>query len=688
MKRHILPILLTLLISMGSTRAIAYDIAVENADGITIYYNYTNEGKELEVAFLHEGNSNSLAYSNDLVIPEDVSYMNRSRKVTGIGYYAFANCSNLTTVTIPNSVTIIGDQAFAYCTRLTSISIGNNVTSIGNYAFLYCTSLTSVPIPNSVASIGAGAFYGCNSITTMNIPNNVATIEQFTFYECSGLNSVSIPNNVTSIGTMAMYGCSSLTSLSIPENVTSIGQMAFEGCSSLVNLIIPDNVFSIGLRAFYGCSSLTSVTIGKSVTSIGERAFDGADISTIVSLIARPYAIIEKSSHERPFSLNTFNNATLYVAKGTVDKHKSTTGWKDFLYIEEGDYAGTYKLTYMVDGEVFKLYDVVYGTTITPEAEPQKEGYSFLGWSEIPETMPAEDVIVEGSFAINKYILTYKVNDEEYKTYEVEYGATIIPEPAPTKEGYTFSGWREIPEAMPAHDVTVTGTFTINKYKLTYMVDDNEYKTNEVEYGTKITPESEPTKEGYTFSGWSEIPETMPAHDVTVTGSFAINKYKLIYKIDDAEYKTYEIEFDATITPETEPTKKGYTFSGWSWIPTKMPAEDVTITGSFTVNQYTITYIIGNEVYTMQTVDYGSVIIPPTTPEREGYDFAWGDYPETMPAHDITIYGTYTTGIEVIMAGEANCPIFSLEGKPLNEPQKGVNIVRMSNGQVRKVVVK
>ena len=67
--------------------------------------------------------------------------------------------------------------------------------------------------------------------------------------------------------------------------------------------------------------------------------------------------------------------------------------------------------------------------------------------------------------------MTYTVDGEEYKTYEVEYGATITPEAAPTKEGYTFSGWSEVPKTMPAKDVTVTGTFTVNKYKLTYMVD-------------------------------------------------------------------------------------------------------------------------------------------------------------------------------------------------------------------------
>ena len=70
----------------------------------------------------------------------------------------------------------------------------------------------------------------------------------------------------------------------------------------------------------------------------------------------------------------------------------------------------------------------------------------------------------------------------------------------------------------------------------------------------------------------------MPAKDVTVTGTFSVNKYKLVYKVDGQEYKSYDVEYGATITPETEPTKEGYTFSGWSDIPATMPAKDLTIT--------------------------------------------------------------------------------------------------------------
>ena len=121
-----------------------------------------------------------------------------------------------------------------------------------------------------------------------------------------------------------------------------------------------------------------------------------------------------------------------------------------------------YTLTYIVDGETYKTYTIAGGTTLTPEAAPTKEGHTFSGWSEIPETMPTKDTTITGSFTVNKYNLTYKVDGKTYKTEQVNYG-TSLNGPTPVKKGMTFSGWEGLPETMPAKDVTVTGTFSWSK---------------------------------------------------------------------------------------------------------------------------------------------------------------------------------------------------------------------------------
>ena len=222
--------------------------------------------------------------------------------------------------------------------------------------------------------------------------------------------------------------------------------------------------------------------------------------------------------------------------------------------------------------------------------------------------------------------------------------------------------------------------------RLTYKVDGEEYKTSTIVYGAELTAETEPTKEGYTFCGWSEIPEKMPSHDVEVTGSFSINSYTLTYKVDGEEYKTSTIVYGAELTAETEPAKEGYTFSGWSEIPEKMPAHDVEVTGTFSVNKYEVTFKYGEEVLSTAIVNYGEEIPLPESLDSDRYTLVeWLDVPATMPAHDITIQASFTDGVSSVgIEQQTKEPqYYDVSGRKLTRPSKGITIV---NG--KKVLVK
>ena len=146
------------------------------------------------------------------------------------------------------------------------------------------------------------------------------------------------------------------------------------------------------------------------------------------------------------------------------------------------------------------------------------------------------------------------------------------------------------------------------------------------------------------------IEMTIVADDV-VAVVFARNVYQLTYWVDGVLYRQYEVEYGASIVPERAPAKEGYTFSGWSTVPPDMPAGNVDVSGAFTVNTYKVTYMVDGAVILTDSLAYQSPIPLPTVPERSGYDFEWDDPPETMPAHDVTIVGSYTVVSAVASAG-------------------------------------
>ena len=247
----------------------------------------------------------------------EISFYSASSNPLSYAHNLYLNGDLITDLVIPGSVTSIGDYAFSGCTSLTSIEIPDSVTSVGDSAFEGCTSLTSIEIPDSVTSVGDSAFERCTSLTSIEIPDSVTSVGNSAFERCTSLTSIEIPDSVTSIGHGAFRGCTSLTSIEIPDSVTSIDGSAFQGCTTLTSLEIPDSVASIGGWTFYGCTSLTSIVIPDSVASIGEHAFSGCSSLTSID-IPNSVTSIDRSA---------FHSCTSLTSIKISDSVASIGGW-------------------------------------------------------------------------------------------------------------------------------------------------------------------------------------------------------------------------------------------------------------------------------------------------------------------------------------------------------------------------
>ena len=265
-------------------------------------FNWTVSGNSVKITGVKQNPT------GEVTIPAEIE----GHPVTDIGNSAFANCSGMTSITIPASVTSINASAFNGCSGLSEVHIsdlaawcsisfgsynanpcyysqrlflnGEEITdlvvpdgamTIKNYAFRNCTRLSSITIPASVTSIGVRAFERCSGLTSIAVSsgntvydsrNNCnAIIQTSNKALVAGCQNTIIPSGVKSIGIDAFHGRTGLTAIEIPTSVTSIGQDAFYGCSGLTSITIPDSVTSIGSGVFHGCSRLATISIPSSL---------------------------------------------------------------------------------------------------------------------------------------------------------------------------------------------------------------------------------------------------------------------------------------------------------------------------------------------------------------------------------------------------------------------------------------
>ncbi len=331
-------LLVLAIMALSSLSALAYDAKIDG-----IYYNFS--GDEAEVTYLSKqtttaGSIYSSNYYGNIVIPETLTWGEKTYCVTGITDHAFYNCAELASVTIPKTVKYIGEQAFFQCSMMTSVTLPDNLKTIGKEAFYGCSGLTSISVPKAVTSISEGAFWTCGDLSAITVDegNGVydsrngcnAIIETATNTLISGCMNTVIPDDVTAIGNYAFTNCTGLTSINFPKGLRSIGRYSFCFCEGLTSIVIPDNVTTIGNSAFRECYGLKSYVLGSGIQRIDNGAFDVNQPRNMLVRATTPSTIYRYS-----FSSFTYDRTMLYVPVGTLDDYQYASIWYWFDNIRE-----------------------------------------------------------------------------------------------------------------------------------------------------------------------------------------------------------------------------------------------------------------------------------------------------------------------------------------------------------------
>lgn len=655
--------------------------------------------------------------------------------VTTISSYAFNGCTSLNEIVIPGSITTIQNYSFSGCTGLTSVSIPSSVTYINDDAFKSCSSLAAVHISDLAAwcgiefssskanplQVAQHLYLNGEEITSLVIPNSVSTINKFSFYGLTSLTSVTIPSSVTSIKGNVFDGCTSLTEVHISDLAAWCG-ISFVGETSnplyraqhlylngeeITSLTIPSSVTSIGGYAFYGWTGLTSVTIPNSVTKVGQYAFYNCSGLT---------EVIAERQTPPTYNSNAFNGAftaTLYVPSAAVTSYSSASYWKQFAEIRPISLALEYTSVGMYIGDTQALVATVapasYASRLTWESSDTNVATVgsdgtvtavSAGTATITASLPSGAtatcvvvVLTEPQYALDGDITAETIstlNDFFTNTelYSIDLtsatsiadgieiptnGNCIIYAPA----GTTLANTDNVAIGGVCDNLVITdGKPFAAPTPFTATTATYERSNLSNAWGTVCLPyevSSDDNVTYYTAGTISGDVLTLTSTETLAAGTPAI------YKSHSESEGKYSLAANgANVNVVTSVQSEGVT------------TDDITLIGSFEKTVIDdVTTDAANEYYYISGGKFmhatkkltvnpfrAYFTVPKSAAPSKGFSIAAGE-------DDVTAISALTGegGIKVV-------GIYGIDGKPQSDLQPGLNIVKLSNGKTKKILIK
>lgn len=328
------------------------------------------------------------------------------------------------------------------------------IEGIGNDLFNGCSELTSVTLPDTITSIGSGAFVGCSKLTEIKVPEGVTEIDNAVFSGCTSLSKITLPTNISKIESWAFLNCYNLEEINIPEKVTEIGDMAFYNCQKLVSLELPDNTISLGTYAFASCISLEEVKVPITCTEFDKTTFQ--EDRNIKSIVINGGTYDEKGYLKQKIEQSVNGKEVgeyIPQEKETivtyVDGASNAAIDTDYIFnVEDGIVTGIKASDYDREKiQSIKIPETIDGVCITAIGNNVFKGCTALEKVEFPSTLK---VIGDASF----------MQCESLKEIE-------IPEGVETIENAAFNGCSNLVSIKMPSTLKSMGSYTFtNCYKL------------------------------------------------------------------------------------------------------------------------------------------------------------------------------------------------------------------------------